>query len=111
MKRQKEFHGWNDWAHELQKKCQDGQLLANSYQIAAKLSYYLERHVQALNYHSRKNQFDYWRFDRELLDSKICYITDKTEFHGEEVLTPEGKRLIFVTNLKLADYQKLIKPI
>lgn len=96
VKRLKEFHGWRAWAREVQQRCQSHQLMANSYQIASKLSYYLETEIPSLNYHSRKNHFDYWRFDQAFTSGSVCYITDKGGFVGEEVMTPEGKRLKLV---------------
>lgn len=98
VKRLKEFHGWKAWSLEVQSRCEGRPILANSYQIASKLSYYLEQEINALNYHSRKNQFDYWRFDKNLPTKEVCYITDKNEFAGETTITPEGKRLILAKN-------------
>jgi len=92
FKRLKEFQGWEEWSQKVQSLCGKKPLVANTYQIASKLSFYLETQVPALNYHSRKNQFDYWRFQDELPEGDVCYITDKEEFSGEEILTPEGKR-------------------
>lgn len=98
MKRLKEFHGWKQWSQEVKEACGGLPILANSYQIASKLSYYLETEINALNYHSRKNQFDYWRFDRGLPTKEVCYITDKSDFQGTELATPDGKRLKIVNN-------------
>ena len=107
LKRLGEFHGWKEWAQKVEASCGGLPLLANSYQIASKLSYYLERDVDALNYHSRKNQFDYWRFDKDLPTKEVCYITDKKQFQGEELPTPEGKRIVVVKNLGLQGLWKL----
>lgn len=93
IKRLKEFKGWKTWSQELQLRCEGRKLVANTYQIASKLSYYLNQEVPALNYHSRKNQFDYWKFQQSFLDAPVCYITDKQEFQGEALITPEGKQL------------------
>jgi hypothetical protein len=101
IKRLKEFHGWKNWATEVEEKCEGRPLIANSYQIASKLSYYLEREINALNYHSRKNQFDYWRFDKDLPTKDVCYITDKKTFKGTPTVTPEGKTLQLIKNLGL----------
>ncbi len=98
IKRLKEFHGWKEWSLEVQKSCGDLPLMANTYQIASKLSYYLNLEVAALNYHSRKNQFDYWQFEKKLPIKEVCYITNKLEFEGESILTPEGKSLQIVKN-------------
>jgi 4-amino-4-deoxy-L-arabinose transferase-like glycosyltransferase len=98
IKRLKEFHGWKQWAQDVQYACGNEAILANSYQIASKLSYYLNREISALNYHSRKNQFDYWRFDKNIPTKEVCYITDKVEFSGILQNTPEGKTLRIVKN-------------
>jgi 4-amino-4-deoxy-L-arabinose transferase-like glycosyltransferase len=116
LKRQAEFHGWKEWAKVVDDKCGERKILANSYQIASKLSFYLNTEIRSLNYHSRKNQFDLWAWD---VPSEVCYITDKAEFQGEEILTPENKVLKIVTNVtgeellkkKLEDYtRKIDKP-
>ena len=96
VKRIAEFHGWKDWSVKVQEKCGDLRIVANNYQIASKLSFYLNREIPALNYKSRKNQFDFWRWD---ITGNVCYITDKTEFQGEEILTPEQKSLRMVKQL------------
>ena len=96
MKRIHEFHGWKDWAASVEEKCGGKKILANSYQIASKLSYYLNREIRALNLNSRKNQFDLWNWD---ISGEVCYVTDKTEFSGEAITTPENKVLHLVRNL------------
>ena len=101
LKRIKEFNGWRNWASLVSDQCKDYSIMANSYQIASKLSFYLDREIHSLNYHSRKNQFDYWRFDKEIPTNKVCYITDKKEFSGDEVITPDGKILKIVKNQSL----------
>lgn len=101
LKRIKEFHGWKQWSQKVQAECGNQPLLANSYQIASKLSYYLNHEINALNYHSRKNQFDYWRFDKNLPTNQVCYVTDKSEFGGLVGETPDGKRIQIVKNQDL----------
>ncbi|MFP5386282.1 MAG: ArnT family glycosyltransferase [Bacteriovoracia bacterium] len=101
VKRLKEFKGWETWVLEVESVCGTTSLIANSYQIASKLSFYLEREINALNYHSRKNQFDYWRFDKSLPTKEVCYITDKGDFTGIPITTPEGKKLQIVKNESL----------
>lgn len=107
IKRLKEFHGWKQWSQDVHKICGTEALLANSYQVAAKLSYYLNQEIGALNYHSRKNQFDYWRFDKNLPSKEVCYVTDKVEFQGELIKTPEGKTLRIVKNQSIESLLKL----
>jgi Dolichyl-phosphate-mannose-protein mannosyltransferase len=103
VKRLNEFHGWEKWANMVQAQCQQ-PILANTYQIASKLSFYLDQPVHALNYHSRKNQFDIWKPESTYyLSSRVCYITDKREFTGEEITTPENKKMKIVRNFNPAE--------
>jgi 4-amino-4-deoxy-L-arabinose transferase-like glycosyltransferase len=107
LKRLKEFHGWKLWSQEVKEECGKQPILANSYQIASKLSYYLNEEISALNYHSRKNQFDYWQFEKKLPTKEVCYVTDKSEFKGTLSLTPEGKSLHIVKNQSIDWLMKL----
>ncbi len=93
IKRLNEFHGWSHWAKTVEKKC-DEPILANNYQMASKLSFYLDQPVHALNLGSRKNQFDYWLPSKDYyLTPAVCYITDKKQFDGEILITPDAKKL------------------
>lgn len=107
LKRLKEFNGWSQWSQEIEVLCDKQPILANTYQIASKLSFYLNKEVSALNYHSRKNQFDYWRFDKNIPTNLVCYLTDSADFQGQNVLTPEGKNLFVVKNQSMETLLKL----
>lgn len=98
LKRLHEFKGWSQWATKIQRECGEEMILANTYQIAAKLSFYLNKEIGSLNYQSRKNQFDYWRFEERSPTNKVCYLTDKAQFAGPTVSTPEGKSLQLIKN-------------
>jgi 4-amino-4-deoxy-L-arabinose transferase-like glycosyltransferase len=107
IQRIKEFKGWGQWAKDIKDECGSEPLLANTYQIASKLSFYLQTEVGALNYHSRKNQFDFWQWDRLMPTEKVCYITDATEFSGKTFRTPEGKSIQIVKNAGLSRLREL----
>ena len=102
IKRLKEFHGWESWAQEVKTRCGDQKILANTYQIASKLSFYLNDEVPALNYHSRKNQFDFWDWPKRMPES-VCYLTDADDLSGEEIQTPEAKSLKIIRNIPLSE--------
>lgn len=102
VKRLKEFHGWKSWAQEVKTKCGEQKILANTYQIASKLSFYLNDEVPALNYHSRKNQFDFWDW-KERMPESVCYLTDADELSGEEIFTPEAKSLKIIRDIPLSE--------
>lgn len=101
LRRIREFHGWGDWSKSVEKLCEGAPISANSYQIASKLSFYLNVEIGSINYRSRKNQFDYWRFDKLIPTDTICYVTDKLEFGGEVLATPDGKRLRLIKKMSL----------
>jgi 4-amino-4-deoxy-L-arabinose transferase-like glycosyltransferase len=102
-KRLGEFHGWKEWSLGIQKK-HSCTIVANTYQLASKLSFYLPKQplVWAMNLHSRKNQFDLWRPQMNLPD-KFCFISDKNYWEGEKIQTPDHKQLILVPELTLND--------
>lgn len=96
-KRLSEFHGWRDFSQKLKAgPCENRRVLANTYQLASKLSFYLKENVSALNYHSRKNQFDYWADDYPT--ENVCFLSDKKEFSEQSILAPDGKLLFVTTN-------------
>lgn len=97
VKRLGEFHGWGDWSLKVKRDCGNLPIVANSYQIASKLSFYLEEQIPALNLYSRKNQFTYWGFEKALPDQAVCYLTDKAEFQGAEFETPDHRKIKIVT--------------
>lgn len=103
LKRLNEFQGWKEFSAQIKKRC-GGPILANTYQVASKLSFYLQEPIHSLNYHSRKNQFDFWiPNETYYLSPKLCYLTDKKQFGGEEVLTPEGKKLRLIKDFSPAE--------
>lgn len=100
-KRIHEFVGWDKWALMVEEKCQTMPIVANNYQTASKLSFYLNRKIHALNYRSRKNQFDYYGFEKQYPSGKVCYLVDGKDFQGEEIRTPEGKTLLMVKDFSM----------
>lgn len=107
IKRLKEFHGWRNFSSEIQKKCGEETILANNYQLASKFSFYLNHEIHALNYRSRNNQFDLWRIDLREPMKKVCYLTDKKEFYGEVVRSPDGKTMHIVKNESMERLREL----
>lgn len=107
IKRANEFHGWSDWAKEVQARCTPEGIVGNTYQISSKLSYYLNQEIGSLNIHSRKNQFDFWQFEKNVPTKQVCYISDNHQYGGEEILTPEGKSLRILKNQSIAELKQL----
>lgn len=107
IKRANEFHGWEKWAKEVEQKCLPESIVGNTYQIASKLSYYLNQEIGSLNIHSRKNQFDYWQFEKNVPTKEVCYISNNSQYGGEEIFTPEGKSLHILKNQSIEKLKQL----
>jgi len=105
IRRLNEFHGWENWSKEIKNQCPD-KIVANTYQIASKLSFYLNEEIHSFNYHSRKNQYDLWRLDLQNQTKKVCFLSDKSSLGGDTLMTPEGKNLFLIKNL---DYNDLLR--
>jgi hypothetical protein len=103
IKRLHEFNGWKAWSEKIEKECGGEMILANTYQVASKLSFYLDKEISSFNYQSRKNQFDYWKFEERIPTEKVCYLTNKAQFGGVLLLTPEGKSLHLIKNMSLRE--------
>ncbi len=105
FRRLAEFHGWKEWAKTVQANCEGRPILANTYQVASKLSFYLNQEIPSLNYQSRRNQFDVWRFDLSYTDQNVCYVTNKSQFPGADLISPDGRVLKVVTEIDLKSLQ------
>lgn len=107
IKRLTEFHGWKIWAHKVNQICEGRPIIANTYQMASKLSFYLEDEIGSLNYKSRNNQFDYWKFEKKNPTGKVCYLTDKKQFSGDNIETPDRKTLLLIKNQSIEELWRL----
>jgi hypothetical protein len=83
------------------KATSDCNLVANRYQIAAKLSFYLKAEIPTLNVRARPNQFDIWRWEERLTGKPVCWLTQARSFPGAEWVTPEGTKLRLVRDMEL----------
>ncbi|MGE5820940.1 MAG: ArnT family glycosyltransferase [Deltaproteobacteria bacterium] len=98
--RLEEIRGWQAWSQALARATPDCVLVANRHQIAAKLSFYLNRRVTSVK-DSRPNQFDIWGWERELGGVPVCWITSNNHYPSQEWRTPEGKTLYLVRGLTM----------
>jgi 4-amino-4-deoxy-L-arabinose transferase-like glycosyltransferase len=99
-----EVHGWKSWAAHVEKQAPNCRLAANSYQIASKLSFYLQRDVPSLNVKSRLNQFEFWDWDKKWnSDEEICWVKQQSKPGLNSINGPDGKNLVLVKGRSLAD--------
>lgn len=97
LRRLNELHGWEAWAKRVEAQATDCRLAANTYQIAAKLSFYLRREVPALNVRSRLNQFEFLDWEQAWgADAQVCWVTNGSHPGAPDVTGPDGKKLVLV---------------
>lgn len=101
IKRLTEIRGWKNWSQAVDRESNDCALVANSHQIASKLSFYTKRFVPSLNIGSRPNQFDLWRWEENLRGKPVCWLTSLDKFPGVSLPTPHGNRLHLARNLTI----------
>jgi 4-amino-4-deoxy-L-arabinose transferase-like glycosyltransferase len=101
--RLKEVRGWKAWSLSVAQNTSDCDLIANTYQVAAKLSFYAQREIPSLNMRSRANQFDFWRWQKWLRGKPVCWLTDSKGYPGAEWVTPQGNTLRLVRNMSLEE--------
>ena len=103
-----EVHGWRAWAEALDRDTADCHLVANRYQWAAKLSFYLQRPVPALNVNARSNQWDLWGPDAELRGKRLCWLTRRDYgLSSEAVAIPSGRTLRLVRGVTIEELRDL----
>jgi hypothetical protein len=103
IRRLTEIRGWKSWSQAVARESADCALVANSYQIASKLSFYTKRFVPSLNIGSRSNQFDLWRWEESLKGKPVCWLTSLDKFPGVSLPTPRGNRLHLARNLSIEE--------
>jgi hypothetical protein len=103
VKRLSEFHGWKNWSLEIKEECGNLPIVANTYQIASKLSFYLDEDVPALNIQSRLNQFEFWDQEQDLMSEEVCWVAKQKIVSGLISNTPDGKKVVLVKEVKLND--------
>lgn len=96
-----EIHGWKAWAQKLGEMTPECELVANRYQFAAKLSFYLDREILSLNINGRPNQFDVWGFEDRLRGKNLCWLTSETDLPATELFTPENHKVLLVRDVRL----------
>lgn len=104
VERGHELHGWKNWAKTVDHQTQGCKLAANSYQIASKLSFYLNKEVPSFNVKSRLNQFEFWDWEKKWnKDSAICWVKQQRKPGLVPINGPDGKNLVLVKGRSLAD--------
>lgn len=102
LKRLKEFHGWDKFAEVVLKECAGQPVMANTYQIASKLSFYADLPIHALNFNSRKNHFNFWEKDSKYYQTNlVCYVSDHLNLSETRILSPEGVEMSVVKDFNL----------
>lgn len=104
VERGHELHGWKSWAKQVDQQTQGCNLAANSYQMASKLSFYLQKEVPSLNVKSRLNQFEFWDWQNQWNQADdICWVKQQRKPGINSINGPDRKNLVLVKGRSLSD--------
>jgi len=106
------FHGWRQWAGELQKEA-DGRKVEflHSYKYASLYAFYTKEYAScngSTNY--RKSQFELWDLEQYIQGEKVCLFTEKFEANLLDTFrTSNGKKIqaIKIDNFRSYNYVKI----
>ncbi len=87
-----QFHGWKEFSVQVEKLAQGKPILANTYQIASELWFYLGKPVYSLNEGTRENQFSIWKFHVKFEGKEVLFITPFEGRNCSKLETPIGVR-------------------
>jgi hypothetical protein len=87
----RQFRGWREFALEMKAK----PVVASSYAVAAKLSFYGGKLVPSLNADGLSNQYDYWHL-ADSLQGRSVLLLSPVDLGGAEIKTPAGATLYAV---------------
>jgi 4-amino-4-deoxy-L-arabinose transferase-like glycosyltransferase len=71
-----ELVGWRTYTQALIRQTGDLPLVANTYQEAAKLSFYSGKIIPSLNLNGRRNQYDLWDLAHTYQGKKVYFLSD-----------------------------------
>lgn len=80
-----DFYGGKQFAQNVKKSSADRKIVANRYQDASLLNFYLDEdyYITALNIDSRANQYSIWKLDTALCNQRVAFVNRK--FGGVKV--------------------------
>ena len=108
------LHEVIDWKQDkirkIEEHCGKDPIVADTYQIAAKLSFYLNREIPALHLHSRDSQYSLLEIEKTInpLD-KICFVIDSRGKGGLKVITNYSKPLYLKKGFSLREIYEIFE--
>ncbi|MDW7690475.1 glycosyltransferase family 39 protein [Flammeovirgaceae bacterium SG7u.111] len=105
-----EFHGWDEWAKDLQKEV-NGLPVAfmNSYQNASKYTFYTgEKAISLNNPYGRRNQFGLWDWEKEMQGEEVILVANY-DAKGYDSLQTDIKLVLYknIENFRTFSYIKM----
>lgn len=107
IRRLAEFHGWKKASGQVLNLCQGHQIIANQYQVASKLSFYLDQDIRALHLSGRKSHFSLIE-QVKIPDGLVCFLNFNKMEDAEVVRTlyPRDINLKIIEGKELLDLEK-----
>lgn len=104
-----EIIGWREKRiPKIKSLCKDEKIVADAYQIAAKLSFYLNENIPALHINSRESQYSLWKFQERIEpDELICYLTSNKNKAGAIRVESNYKDPVYVVRSTTLNKQAL----
>lgn len=104
IKRLAEFHGWKKASHQILESCEGHKIVANQYQVASKLSFYLKQDIRALHLSGRKSHFSLMPAP-VLPDGNVCFLNFNKMDNAKIVRTIYPRDI----NLVIIDSEEVLK--
>ena len=92
-----EFRGWRSWAQEVKVHAGDNVLAGRTFQDCGRLTFYTGELVPSILVRSRKDQYLFWRFDRDLEGQTVTFMSHLTEIGTDTLRSPKGTLNYFTT--------------
>ena len=102
-----EFTGWNDFGKEINSVAGEKPILANTYQMASKLSFYTGRKVPSLNLGGRPNQFDFWEIEKDYIGQDFYFLAGIPAENAIPVQHSSGKTYYLNAGSNFRSYRGL----
>lgn len=101
-----QFHGWKKFTTKVEQLANGNFIAANGHHIPSQIWFYSGKKVSSFNFGGNKNQYDLWKFDKEINGKHVLLLQGSRFDSPYDSLELSNGRNIF---LKLIDTFPLLK--